>query len=434
MEGKTLKQQVADRTFPSVFQAWNPIENVPEKSELELMALHDLVFTGTWSMRLHWQVTPGQPYDGLSTVLLDSLGGRSLQEARYRRARLRELNPNLVLLCEVRYREGQYVAPGTKGADWQQGAYPHDSEFWLRDKEGQLCPGWGEDADGDGTVELDEIRQMLVDFRNPELQEIIAQKALALKQTGVFDGIMLDWWNEHHATSGRWPDGNGTHLTRDEEVAARISILRRIRAAAGEDFLILVNSNDRTVPQSAPYVNGLFMECWKPEFGSGYEASRIEGIAKTLQWAEENLREPRINCLEGWRVVTDYAGDRAVRIAERDSEVNQRWMRMFTTLSLTHSDGYVLFGDDNAQPVGDHLHNWYAFWSAELGRPVSRGERQDDGSYRREFSNGTAVYNPPGNTPVTVVFDEVRESAATTQSERQHGVAAGDGDLFLKNR
>jgi hypothetical protein len=417
-----------------VFQAWNPLENRSGKSDLEMMAMHDLVFTGTWSMRLNWEITPEQPHKGLSTVLLSSEGDRVLRDARQRRARLQALNPNLILLCELRYREARYVQPGKKVKLWQREEFPHDSELWLRDQDGRLCPGWGEDADGDGKVEQDEIHHMLVDFRNPRLHGLLARKALALKQTGVFDGIMLDWWNEHHATTGRWPDWNGTHMTRDEERDARITILRKIRERVGDDFLILVNSNDRTVPRSAPFVNGLFMECYKPKYDRGYDAQHIKRIAATLAWAEENLGSPRINCLEGWRVVKDYAGGREVRIKERNSEENLRWMRMFTTLSLTHSDGYVLFGDDNAQPAGDHLHNWYVFWDAELGRPLSPGKQQEDGSFRREFSNGTAVYNPPGNARVTVVFANPRKSAATALENRRHTLTAGGGDLFLKTR
>lgn len=431
-EGRTVG--IANRTFPSVFQAWNPIENKPEKSEVELMAMHDLVFTGTWSMRLNWKITSEQPYRGLSTVLMNKDGGGSLDEARQKRAKLREYNPNLKLLCEVRYREGRYVAANKKVKLWQQGFYPPDSEFWLKDKDGNFCPGWGEDADGDGTVELDEIHDMLVDFRNPKLHELIAQKALALKKTGVFDGIMLDWWNEHSATTGYWPDWNGTYLTRDEELAARIAILRKIREKVGDDFLILVNSNDRTVPQSAPFVNGLFMECWKPKYGEGYEPEQIRKMESTLLWAEKKLKKPRINCLEGWRVVTDYTGDRKARVKERNNQVNRKWMRMFTALSLTHSDGYVLFGDDNAQPSPDHLHNWYDFWDADLGKPLSPGKKQADGNFRREFSNGTAVYNPPGNTRITVVFNELRKSAATAREGKRHFVAAEDGDLFLKTQ
>jgi len=73
---------------------------------------------------------------------------------------------------------------------------------------------------GDGEVELDEIQFMLLDFRNPALHELIAEKALALKKSGLFDGIMLDWWNEHSSTTGKWPDWNGTHLKLNEEKAA----------------------------------------------------------------------------------------------------------------------------------------------------------------------------------------------------------------------
>lgn len=434
VNAKTIRQCVSDRTFPSVFQAWNPVENKPDESELASMARHDLVFSGTWSMRLNWQVTPGQPYRGLSTVLVNQHGEPSLEEPQQRRSKLKEMNPNLLVLCELRYREGRYAAADASDPFGQRGDYPPDSELWLRDENHQLCPGWGEDADGDGTVQRSEIRFMLVDFRNPALHHLLAQKALALKQTGVFDGIMLDWWNEDHATTGRWPNWDGTHLSPDQERQARIAILRAIRQTVGDDFLILVNANSRTVPLSAPYVNGLFMECWKRHYNQGYEADQIKAMATTLSWAEANLKEPRINCLEGWRLVTDYTGDRAARVRERDTQENRQGMRMVTALGLTHSNGYVLFGDDNAQPSPDHLHNWYGFWDADLGKPLSAGREWEDGTVRREFSNGTVIYNPPENGTVIVRFNELRQSAATSTVAREHSVAAADGDIFLKTR
>ncbi|PCJ53758.1 MAG: hypothetical protein COA79_22615 [Planctomycetota bacterium] len=420
------------RSYPSVFQAWNPIENKPDKSELELMAKHDLVFGATWAMRLVWQITEDHPYKGLSTVLMDKDGKTSLKEAQNRRARLRKLNPNLKLLCEIRYREGRFVTLKKKVNLWRQAAYPSNSKFWLKDKKGKYCPGWGEDKDGDGKVELNEIDYMLVDFRNPKLHEIIANKALALKKSGVFDGIMLDWWDEDSATTSRWPNGDGTHLTRDDEQAARIAMLRKIREKVGNKFLIIVNSNYRTVPQSAPFVNGLFMECWKSKYNEGYNINQIKKMETTLLWAEKNLKEPRINCLEGWRVVTAYTGDQKVRVQERNFKINQKWMRMITTLSLTHSNGYVLFTDDNAMPAPDHLHNWYDFWDADLGQPLLPSKKQKDGSFRREFSNGTVIYNTLGNTNVSVLFEEVRRSAATSIKGKRHSVSAGDGDIFLK--
>jgi hypothetical protein len=424
-------ERITGRTYPSVFQAWSPAENVKERwswqslwggSAERTAARHDLIFSTPEYFGLRWN----DRHAGLATGFTPE----SIKRGREYRQRLLELNPNLILLSELRYRDGLYSPPDF----WQQGEYPQDSELWLRDQDGRLCPGWGEDADGDGTVERHEIQHMLLDFRNSKLHESIAARALALKQTGLFDGIMLDWWNEHDATTGRWPDWQGSVLTRDEELAARLAILRTIRQRVGDDFLILVNANDRTVPQSAPYVNGLFMECWKPRYGEGYAPERFDQIAATLRWAEEHLKQPRINCVEGWRIVSELAGDRTTRIKERDSEANRKWMRLFTTLSLTHSDGYVLFGDDNAQPAPDHLHNWYPFWDKSLGRPVAKGRKADDGSFHRVFDQGTAVYNPPGNRAVTVSFARPHQSLATGQTAREHQIAECDGDIFVQAR
>ena len=65
---------------------------------------------------------------------------------------------------------------------------------------------------------------------------------------------------------------------------------------------------------------------------------------------------------------------------------------------------------------------------------MSPGKKQEDGSFRREFSKGTAVYNPPGNKPVTVVFDDARKCIATTEVGKRHAVDTADGGLFLKTR
>ena len=249
---------------------------------------------------------------------------------------------------------------------------PPDSPYWLTDKNDEPVIGWGEDTNADGKIdENDTVLSDLIDFTNPDMQALMVNQAVALYESGLFDGIMLDWWNEDDATSSIGVDDwSDTILTREAELEARLSILRKIREQVGDDFLILVNANMRRIPKSALYVNGIFMECYKQDHTKGYNLNQILQIEKTLLWAEQHLREPRINCLEGWRVVTDYMGDLDTRVAERNSDENRRWMRMITTLSLTHSDGYVLFGDDNAISVPDHLHNWYDFWDADLGQPT----------------------------------------------------------------
>jgi hypothetical protein len=107
-------------------------------------------------------------------------------------------------------------------------------------------------------------------------------------------------------------------------------------------------------------------------------------------------------------------------------------MRATTTLALTHSDGYCLFSDPNPLSTPDHLHNWYPFSNRSLGKPVAKGIADSDGTMRREFENGTVVYNPMGNKAVSVTFPEERRSAASGKTAQSHQLESSDGDMFLK--
>lgn len=105
-------------------------------------------------------------------------------------------------------------------------------------------------------------------------------------------------------------------------------------------------------------------------------------------------------------------------------------MRAVTTLSLSQSDGYCLFGDPNDLPTPDHLHNWYPFWDKGLGRPLKPGVLRGDGAWEREFAAGTVIYNPAGNPGIKVRFYKPHWSRATGQRGLEHTVNGSDGDLF----
>ena len=438
--GNTVKDLSGNKTdqrdFPSIFQAWSGIENRPDESERQRLVRHDLAFAHPYTLlRIAWNISESQPYSGLATDLNPS----QLDTARQRKRELWDLNPNLLLLVEIRYRDARYLSRQNEPLVenwWEVGFYPPDSPYWLRDSAGEPVIGWGEDTNGNGKIdEGDTILNYLIDFTNPEVQNLIVKQAVTLDQSGLFDGIMLDWWNEDYATSPIGVDDwSETILTREAELEARLAILRKIRAQVDNDFLILVNANMRQIPKSASDVNGIFMECYKQEYNKGYRLDQILQIEETLLWAEQNLREPRINCLEGWRVVTDYMGDLDTRVTERNNAENQQWMRMITTLSLTHSDGYVLFGDDNAIPVYDHLHNWYDLWDANLGQPTQEKAvqyREGTGLFIREFENGWAVYNRSG-TAQTVTFNENVIGANSGKRQLHHHIPDFDGEIFLK--
>ncbi len=353
-----VRERLDARAYPSVFQAWSPADNLPGEERWATVARHDLVWSSPWFYGLAWA--------SATTGLVDGFTDESIATATETRGRLLALNPGIVLIAEIRYRDA-YV-----------GFLPEGHRWWLTGDDGAPVAGW------------DEGGYNLLAYADPEYRTHVAARAKAAVATGVVDGILLDWWKDD-------PD--------------RLALLREVREAIGPDVLIIVNSNDRRVPESAPYVNGLFMEAYRSETPDDWSR-----LANTLAWADTSLREPRANCLETWF---------------HESRDDLHLMRATTTLALTMSDGYCLFSDPNPLPTADHLHNWYEFWEKGLGRPLAMGVAQDDGTTRREFERGTAVYNPMGGRTATVRFDDERVSRATGARGRVHAVAASDGDIFL---
>ena len=405
--GSRIAPRIANREYPSVFAAWANIVNLPTLTESERLARHDLYFCC--------------PMFGLGFVETEAgiqLVG-DIEGARQQRRELQTENPNMVLLVGIQYFSGV-------GNNEYSEAWPH----WLKDKNGNrvIEPRWNEG---------------LLDFTQPETQEWAIEHAIAVSKCGVFDGIFFDHWSEHPRLQG--------YRSVEEEHAARDTLLRRIRAAVPEDFLIMVNSNHEQIPRWAPYVNGLFMETRPGYTGEGgiydgYTEADIVKIQETLLWAETALREPRINGLEGF----------GLRDELPDSPRNQQWMRFFTTMSLTHSDGYVLYAvgldsllhehiwynaffpeSHNERPhVHDHDHYWYDFWDADLGRPI--GEKAQpyenrEGLFIREFTNGWAVYNRSGQEQQIEFLEEVSGVASGMKDKRSHVLPDLDGEIYLKS-
>ncbi len=345
--------RVKNRSYPSAFAAWHLITNLPAATDVQNLAHHDLYFS--------------DPQFGLYFV--EDVSGfkvaGDVEQAIEQRADLLALNPNMITLVVVQYYSG--IRPDR---------YPEDWPLWLRDEQGnRIVDIWGE---------------ALLDFTLPETQAWLFSQVEAVSRCGLYDGVFLDHWSE----GLRLHD----YRTTEEELKARDRILRGIREIAGDDFLVLVNSNHDKIPRWSKYVNGLFMETL-PDLGigfgsirdlsefesQGYSPSLLAELEETLLWAESNLQEPRINALEG----------RALTAEAEDSPRNRQWMRLFTTMSLTLSDGYTVLAEGSPH----HYHFWYGFWDVDLGHPVgAKGQRYQDeeGMYIREFSNGWAVYNRSG--------------------------------------
>ena len=352
---------------------WNPSDNIKE-SYLDTMARHDLVFDSPGAFKLAYN----SEYKGLATGFTEP----SIEAGLEMRAQLKEKNPNIKLLTEIRYKE----AP--------EGYLPADSKWWSRDAIGQLEQGY--DKKGQD--------MKLMDFTNPQFQDQIAQQAKAAVQSGVVDGVMLDCFHDGLENGPKYD-------------SARLQLLTKIREAIGPDKLILVNSNETELPLNMTnQVNGFYMEC--PNSNSPKDWVKI---AQTLDYAEEHTRAPHVNVVETW---IDAGHD-------RNDELNK--MRATMTLVMTHApDGYAVFGDANQTSKVAHAHSWYDFYNTDVGAVTGPRIDRPDGSTTREYANGTVLYNPAGNKPVEVHFNEPRKEAGTGEVGRDFTVNGEDGDIFLK--
>jgi hypothetical protein len=416
------KNSETDDDGIKIFCAWNQAENFTDLTETEKIAAYDLYFDDTLLFNMTWETDESHPYEGLSI----SLDNDEIETALSFRSEIEDLNPNIIILCEVLYREGEYSTDGESYLDPL-------SDYWLMDEDSKLIPGYSEDHNGDGAYSEDEIESVLIDFTSEEYQEIVVQKISALEESGLYDGIFLDWWSETSATTCSFLDDSQAVYTAEEEKNARISLLEKIRDAVGDDFLILVNSNTEKLVDSAEYINGVFMECNKDDLDTFYTDVELAEIEDTLFWASENLAEERINCLEAWRTGGTYNGNTETRTEERNSEDSLSQMRFFTAMSLIFSDSYVNFVDHGNLPSEDHLHNWYTFWDTDIGNPISeKGTLYNNtpGLYIREFENAWIVYNRSGSIQTVNFSSPVRDVTSDGISE-SHSLENYDGGIYL---
>lgn len=241
LRADSIARRIADRDFPSVFQAWHPADNLKDEDPLVTLARHDLVFHGPEFFGLQWE----RDAEGAPT----RLNPDGIARAMAMRRRLLRLNPKMILLAEIRYLNA-----------WK-GFLP-EGHGWWKYENGELV--W--DSKEAGLIRLD--------WQNRDFQHHVAAQCKAVVESGVVDGIMLDCWQD------------------DED---RLALIKAVRAAVGEKALVIANVNDIVRPLTSPYLNGYFMECYRSHTPEDWQR-----IADTLSWAEKHLRKPTVNCLEVW--------------------------------------------------------------------------------------------------------------------------------------
>ena len=335
---------------------------------------------------LRWNLTPTEITVGLSTRLAGNI-----EEVLEEWKKYTDKNPNMLFIPAV----------AVHGYDFNE--IPPDSDLWLRDADGQIIKREG--------IPWDE---WVLDILNPKFQQLTIDRVVGIAECGFFDGVLFDSWDAYHyGYYGSLNPGTDEDVIEAHVIEAYITILKGIRERVRDDFLIIVNRNRRKSPRYAEWINGSYMETI-PDLQNGYSYTRLKEIEEALRWNEKHLREPRINVVEGQNI------DEPI-----DSPDNLRIMRIFTTLSLTHSDGYSSF---EAPRI------WHDFYDADLGKPVGKKGRLCDGCvglFIREFTNGWAVYNRSGQ-PRKIQFPTQATGVARGITSTTHIVPDLDGEMYLK--
>ena len=418
----SVMEKVQTRSLPSITAPWAGwFVNKHQLSPVEMTASHDLFWSPEFGLRFQ------RTDEGVSLVG-DWVEARKQQEA------LLNLNPNVILLCEVDMRGTDPESPFLKAL------YSSDDFPWIKDDSGEIILG----------APAEHYTNLLIDFTHPIAQDIIVAQAIAIAESGLWDGILFGYWDE----KGGVLEGYRPEATEQD---ARESILRRIRDAVEDDFLIIVGGSGK-LRFGAPYINGIILSGDYQDFSNDQRTGLME-LESSLLWAEKNLREPRINYLQAKGIGSELPL----------SPKNQQAMRCFTTLSLTHSDGYFLYTmgvdwgeqhphDDfywnypykytNSDYWNQHTHShdtflhahggahyWYDFWDADLGHPIGKKGQlylNREGLFIREFAKGWVIYNRSGKEQ-QIQLPMQATGVASRISGTSHIVHDSDGEIFLKN-
>ena len=413
-----IREKVQTRSLPSITAPWARwFVNKHHLSPAEMTASHDMIWSPEFGLRF-------QKTDEGVSLVGDWIEAHRQQEA------LLNLNPNVILLIEVDMRGTDPNSPFLKEL------YSGDDFPWIRDASGEIILG----------APAAQYTNLLIDFTHPIAQDIIVAQAIAAAESGLWDGILFAHWDEEGVVLKG-------HLSYEAEQNARQSILQRIRDAVEDDFLIIVTGTGK-LRFGAPYVNGLILY-------SDHQDDQYTGLIElesNLLWAEKNLREPRINYLQAKGIASELPLN----------STNQQAMRCFTTLSLTHSDGYFLYtmGVDWGEPhphddfywnypykrtnwdywnqhtnshdtfLHEHggAHYWYDFWDADLGHPLGKKGQlylNREGLFIREFTKGWVIYNRSGKAQ-NIQLPESATGVASGITGPSHIVPDLDGEIYVK--
>jgi len=265
------------------------------------------------------------------------------------------------------------------GKPWSY--YPGIEEFLTN-------RNWDHDAEYGKTLATKITDKKFQDF----IVDVIKSKV----SNSQSNGVILDWWhNSHRSSSG---------YSKQQVGIARRAIAKKLREALGPSGIILGNVNWRKDKETVQYINGVFLELYKEPYNQSskrlYNSRELREIEDLLFYYEKNLQFPKLIALEGWRKTT------ANTTKDRNTPENRKMAKLLTAMSvIIPTNGYILYADNNPDtPNGDHNHNYYDFYSFDIGKPTGGYEKLANGVGIKQHQKGFIAYNR-NSRPHTLKLD-----------------------------
>jgi len=245
---------------------------------------------------------------------------------------------------------------------------------------------WGHDA-GFGETKA-------MNIADQGFPKALAEEAHAISEDGIH-GVMLDWWHV----------GGPSPFPKNTQQSSMILIADEIRKQAGDDFLILGNTNWNKNPNLVNPINGVFLELWTDNPGS-YAPHEIAEMEELIKFHEKHLRYPRLITFEPMRMFDSSDP------YNRTSEEDLRFARLFSAMAAVIPEhGYILYPDNGKYMFshydGKHDHHYYDVYSIDLGKAVSKYTSIAPGVAYKRFEEGYIAFNRL-EYDVTVNFDEFK--------------------------
>jgi len=337
--------------------------------------------------------------------------------------RIRELNPNIIILVYITSQEIIAEPEHYNDSYLRQELFGNISDvWWLRNAHGEHVSNWPETrmlnlAD---LAPLNSEGQSFADY----LPEFVASR---LVPSGLWDGVFYDntwgevaWINE---TLDINLDGQAENqIEVDRAWAAGFKkMLEKTRTLTSSSFMIV--GNGRIYEPYQPLINGMMLE----NFPSAWEnGGTWSGSMATY------LKLPKLNSQPSLPIINIY----------NNNQKNYRLMR-FGLASALMGDGFFSYDFD----VASHGQTWwYDEYNVSLGAAQTSAvnllgnNSWQAGLWRRDFKNGIALVNST-NKSQSYVFPREEFETINGQQDKlinngrrlnQISLAASDGVILWK--